>query len=163
MKRGKRMKKHHLKRWSSSVINGSLSARKHTPGMRGMILSELGYAHRAQSLSKHNTDKFISLFVTKPRQQSIDRAKVELFKNRLEELCSMPQMERQIVLRNTLEEHLSLVYGHTGCFLIQTCDKGTIKRSIMYPNSVVAIERVKDHRIIWVEIVHASESPAAPT
>lgn len=155
MKRAKRMKRHHLKRWSSSIINGHSGVSKH--GMR-----DLGYHHRAQSLA-NETDRFISLFVPKPRQQSINKAKVEVFKSKLEQMCSMPQMERQITLMNTLEERLSLVYGHTGCFLIQASAKGTIKRSIMYPSNMVAIERVKDHRIIWVEIVHASESPAANT
>lgn len=154
MKRQKRMKKHHLKRWSSSLINGTSGVSKY--GMR-----DLGYHHRAQSLAVHTTDKFISLFITKSRQQSIDRAKVELFKNRLEELVSISQMERQIVLRNTVEEHLSLVYGHTGCVLIQSNNNGTIKRSVLYPSSVVAIDRVKDHRIIWVETIHATPPPAS--
>jgi hypothetical protein len=157
MKRQKRMKKHHLKRWSSSIVNGYYGAKKYeiADAMRSS-----GYRECAKSLAVHNTDKFISLFITKPRQQSIDRAKIEVFKNRLEEFVSISQMERQIVLRNTVEEHLSLVYGHTGCILVQSDNNGTIKRSVLYPSSVVAIDRVKDHRIIWVETIHATPPPA---
>ena len=161
--RNKRMKRSHLKRWSSDRVYAP-------QGINKEFMSDLAYHDRAKP-TELPSDKFMEMVfgrdyvhnqVNEPRSEALRSKAVLEFKNRLEEIASITFMNHRIDLKHTRFEHTCMFYGMKGsnCVLVQVLHGVILKRSVLYDSREKAISRFKDGRVIWVETRNIDPSPA---
>lgn len=163
-----RIKRHHLKRWSSAMINMGQSL--HKGGMEALyqrnlsvdlkdeeLLFKLFYPPMPDDIKEAVERRALS----SPRAEALRKAFTDQLKV-LREEQGLVSFKHTIVLRHTrYEKTCMLRFPRGAAMLTQVVLPANIfKRSLLYPSTERAIEVFQKSRVTWVEIKQIQPAPA---